>query len=192
MVGGTPEVGSLSKKLRSAKPENLFKMNSTHKLVSFLMNVPHETRDKITVELKNGTSVKGMILNCSPTMNLSLENVSLVVPNQDPEMLQFMNIRGNQIRQIILPDDLNIDHVLEMSMAHRGGKNTDGKDNKDNIRGGRGRGGIARGGRGGRITRGRGRGMPSRGRGGSRGGFSSRGSRGITGSNSQPLAKRRI
>lgn len=151
-------------------------MNSTHKLVTFLMNIPHETRDKITVELKNGTSVKGVILNCSPTMNLSLENVSLVVPNQDPEMLQFMNIRGNQIRQIILPDDLNIDHVLEMSMANRGGKKKDDKEV-------RGRGGFR--GRG-RISRGRGRGM-ARGRGGFRG----RG-RGITGSNSQPLANRRM
>lgn len=85
------------------------------KLVRFLMTLPSATNQPVTVELKNGNSVNGQILSCSPLMNLSMKNIKLIQPHQDPQLMQFMNIRGNQIRQILLPDDLNIESLLSRS-----------------------------------------------------------------------------
>ncbi|GEQ71000.1 hypothetical protein JCM33374_g4681 [Metschnikowia sp. JCM 33374] len=87
------------------------------KLVRFLMNLPSATNQSVTVELKNGSSVNGQVLSCSPSMNISLKNIKLIQPHQDPQLMQFMNIRGNQIRQILLPDDLNIESLLSKSSA---------------------------------------------------------------------------
>lgn len=128
------------------------------KLVRFLMNMPNATNQPITVELKNGNSVNGQLLSCSPLMNISLKNIKLVQPHQDPQILQFISIRGNQIRQIILPDDLNIDNLLANSVVKIKGLGA-GPGNKD-LAGGNDRkptrGGF-RGGRGGGASRGRGR-----------------------------------
>ncbi|CAK7895717.1 small nuclear ribonucleoprotein Sm D1 [[Candida] anglica] len=128
------------------------------KLVRFLMNMPNATNQPITVELKNGNSVNGQLLSCSPSMNISLKNIKLVQPHQDPQILQFISIRGNQIRQIILPDDLNIDNLLANSVVKIKGSGA-GPGNKD-LAGGNDRkptrGGF-RGGRGGGASRGRGR-----------------------------------
>lgn len=85
------------------------------KLVRLLMNLPSATNQPVTVELKNGNSVNGQVLSCSPLMNLSMKNIKLIQQHQDPQLMQFMNIRGNQIRQIILPDDLNIEDLLSKS-----------------------------------------------------------------------------
>lgn len=164
------------------------------KLVAFLMNLPHATRDQVTVELKNGTSVKGEILSCSPVMNISMKNVKLSLPHQDPQQLQFMNIRGNQVRQVLLPDELNIEHVLETIST----KTFPTQDAYRTFSGSRGRGGrgISRGSFGGRgrgSARGgfssRARGGAMRGRGAHTPGFR-RGGGTVTGSNSQPLGKR--
>lgn len=87
------------------------------KLVRFLMNLPSTTNHPVTVELKNGNSVNGQLLSCLPLMNLSLKNIKLIQPHQDPQLMQFMNIRGNQIRQVILPDDLNIESLLSKSQV---------------------------------------------------------------------------
>lgn len=125
------------------------------KLVRFLMNMPNATNQPITIELKNGSSVNGQLLSCSPLMNISLKNIKLVQPHQDPTLLQFISIRGNQIRQIILPDDLNIDTLLANSVTKIKGQGA-GPGNKDLVSSVRKptRGGM-RGGRGG--SRGRGR-----------------------------------
>ena len=79
------------------------------KLTRFLMKLSMET---VQVELKNGTIVSGTILNVSPTMNISLKNVKMTVKDRDPVMLDFINIRGNNIRLAILPDSLNLDTLL--------------------------------------------------------------------------------
>lgn len=85
------------------------------KLVRFLMNLPGATNQPVTVELKNGNSVNGQILSCSPTMNLSMKNIKLIQPHQDPQLMPYISIRGNQIRQVLLPDDLNIENLLSKS-----------------------------------------------------------------------------
>lgn len=86
------------------------------KLVRFLMNLPEVTNQTVTVELKNGTTLNGQLLSCTPEMNLSLKNVKIIVLYHEPQLLQYINIRGNQIRQIILPDDLNIEVLLLKSV----------------------------------------------------------------------------
>lgn len=91
------------------------------KLVRFLMNLPSATNQPVTVELKNGSSVNGQVLSCTPLMNLSLKNIKLIQAHQDPQLMQFMNIRGNQIRQILLPDDLNIETLLAKSVVRMKG-----------------------------------------------------------------------
>ncbi|CAI5756306.1 unnamed protein product [Candida verbasci] len=85
------------------------------KLVRFLMNIPQSTNQPVTVELKNGNIINGHITSCNPQMNLNLKKVKLQQPLQDPIQLQYINIRGNQVRQIILPDELDIDGILAKS-----------------------------------------------------------------------------
>ncbi|KAL6449672.1 SMD1A Small nuclear ribonucleoprotein SmD1a [Candida maltosa Xu316] len=121
------------------------------KLVRFLMNIPNSTNQPVTVELKNGNVISGTLLSCNPSMNLNLKNVKLQQPLQDPILLQFINIRGNQIRQIILPDELNIESVLAKSETKIKGQGA-GPGAKP-VTNGRGRGGFRGRGRG----RGRGR-----------------------------------
>lgn len=81
-----------------------------------------------------------------------MKNIKLIQPHQDPQLLQYINIRGNQIRQVVLPDDLNIDSILAKSVVKLKGHGA-GPANKTPLSARTPRGG-ARGGRG----RGRGRG----------------------------------
>lgn len=114
--------------------------NPKMKLVRFLMNIPNSTNQPVTVELKNGNIINGTLLSCTPLMNLNLKNVKLQQKYQDPILLQYINVRGNQIRQILLPEDLNIDSVLEKSQTRIKGQGA-GPSAKPVKRGGlRGRG----------------------------------------------------
>lgn len=91
------------------------------KLVRVLMNLPSATSQPVTVELKNGTSVNGQLLLCLPLMNLTMKNIKLIMPHRDPQLMPFMSIRGNQVRQVILPDDLNLEQLLAKSVARTKG-----------------------------------------------------------------------
>ncbi|QLG71948.1 hypothetical protein HG535_0C03000 [Zygotorulaspora mrakii] len=106
------------------------------KLVNFLKKLKNE---QVTVELKNGTTVWGTLQTVSPQMNATLTDVQLTLPNKRANSegnalasvylangelstdtstnttttsLQYINVRGNTIRQIILPDSLNLDSLL--------------------------------------------------------------------------------
>ena len=115
------------------------------KLVRFLMNLPSSTNQPVTVELKNGNSVSGQLLLSTPSMNLTLKNVKLVQPHQDAKILQCINIRGNQIRQILLPDDLNLDALLSRSVVRIHGHGAGPGSRDDSKRRVAGRGGRGRG-----------------------------------------------
>jgi len=123
------------------------------KLVRFLMKLNNET---VTVELKNGTIVHGTITGVDVSMNTHLKTVKMTVKGKNPVTLETLSVRGNNIRQFILPDTLNLDTLLVDDTPKS-------KPKKDGGRG-RGRGGASRGGDRGRGGRGRG------GRGGDRGG----------------------
>ncbi|XP_052815226.1 small nuclear ribonucleoprotein Sm D1-like [Mya arenaria] len=126
------------------------------KLVRFLMKLSHET---VTIELKNGTQVHGTITGVDVSMNTHLKAVKMTVKNKDPQQLDSLSIRGNNIRYYILPDSLPLDTLL-IDDAPKG--RIRGSGGRRDDRGGRG--GSRGGSRGGGGGRGRGRGGP-RGRG---------------------------
>lgn len=117
------------------------------------MKLSHET---VTIELKNGTQVHGTVAGVDVSMNTHLKAVKMTVKNKDPQQLDALSIRGNNIRYYILPDSLPLDQLLIDDAPKSRVKKRDGKAPMGR---GRGRGG----------PRGRGRGGP-RGGGGSRGG----------------------
>ncbi|AET40034.1 mRNA splicing protein SMD1 Ecym_5270 [Eremothecium cymbalariae DBVPG len=127
------------------------------KLAHFLMKLRNE---QVTIELKNGTTVWGTLQTVSPQMNATLTEVRLSLPSKTskasvasvyltgavPQIgegdrsttsLQYINIRGNTIRQIILPDSLNLDVLLvdknEVSRLKRAGKVTNDPTRKRRI-----------------------------------------------------------
>ncbi|CCF59187.1 hypothetical protein KAFR_0G01530 [Kazachstania africana CBS 2517] len=122
------------------------------KLVNFLKKLRNE---QVTVELKNGTTIWGTLQTVSPQMNVTLTDVALTLPNNNHSnspsalasmyltgkgpsnegatsgdkittSLQYINVRGNTIRQIILPDSLNLDSLLidetQLNRLRRQGK----------------------------------------------------------------------
>ncbi|MCJ1232154.1 RNA processing protein [Varicellaria rhodocarpa] len=111
----------------------------------------------ILVELKNGETLNGHLINCDTWMNLTLKEVVNTSPEGDkfwrcPEVY----VRGNNIKYLRVPDEI-VDLV---------------KDQQQTQSLNRGRsGGVHRGDHGGRGDRGRGaRGGGGRGRGRGRGG----------------------
>ncbi|KAI9657241.1 MAG: RNA processing protein [Alyxoria varia] len=109
------------------------------------------------VELKNGETLNGHLINCDTWMNLTLKEV--VHTSSDGETffrLPEIYVRGNNIKYLRVPDEI-IDIVKDQ------------QQNQQQMRGGRG-GGQQRGDHGGRSDRGRGAGRGARGRGRGRGG----------------------
>ncbi|KAH9515658.1 mRNA splicing protein smd1 [Bulinus truncatus] len=131
------------------------------KLVRFLMKLSHET---VTIELKNGTQVHGTVTGVDVSMNTHLKAVKMTVKNKEPQQLDSLSIRGNNIRYYILPDSLPLDTLL-IDDAPR----SKARGKREAPIGGRGRG------RGG--PRGRGRGGPRGGGGGGARGGGPRGGR---------------
>ncbi|KAG9100704.1 mRNA splicing protein smd1 [Ceratobasidium sp. 370] len=124
------------------------------KLVRFLMKLNNET---VTVELKNGSVVHGTLTGVDVQMNTHLKNVKLTSRNRDPQALDTLSIRGNNIRYFVLPDALNLDALLvDDAPKPKGKKKEDARGRGRGGRGGdRGRPGGGRGGRGGGRGRGR-------------------------------------
>ena len=75
------------------------------KLVRFLMKLSNET---VTVELKNGTVATGTVAGVDNKMNIHLKAVKMVLRNRNPQKLETLSIRGNNVRYVILPDSLNL------------------------------------------------------------------------------------
>ncbi|GFZ46464.1 Small nuclear ribonucleoprotein Sm D1 [Saitozyma sp. JCM 24511] len=127
------------------------------KLVRFLMKLNNET---VTIELKNGTIIRGTITSVDQQMSTHLKSVKLTLRSQSgqpPVSLDSIAIRGNNIRYFILPDSLPLDTLL-VDDAPRAKKRKEGAAAAARGRGGRGgpRGGGRGGGRGGPRGRGRG------------------------------------
>uniref|UniRef100_A0A060THE7 Small nuclear ribonucleoprotein Sm D1 n=1 Tax=Blastobotrys adeninivorans TaxID=409370 RepID=A0A060THE7_BLAAD len=111
------------------------------KLVRFLMKL---TSESVQIELKNGTVIAGTIVSVSPNMNTTLRGVKMTIRNRDPISLDFINVRGNNIRYYILPDSLPLDTLLIDDAPKPKGRNRQERTDR-----GRGRGRVrARGRRG--------------------------------------------
>ncbi|KAI6866113.1 hypothetical protein KC343_g13077 [Hortaea werneckii] len=97
------------------------------------------------VELKNGETLNGHLVNCDTYMNLTLKEVVQTSPEGDKFFrLPECYVRGNNIKYLRVPDEI-VDVVKEQQAAQQA------------QRGGRGGGMSGRGDHGGRGDRGRGR-----------------------------------
>ncbi|KAK1822880.1 hypothetical protein LTR12_002602 [Friedmanniomyces endolithicus] len=111
------------------------------------------------VELKNGETLNGHLVNCDTYMNLTLKEVVQTSPDGDKFFrLPECYVRGNNIKYLRVPDEI-VDLVKDQQQSQqsqRGGRG--GSQHRGDHGGGRGdrgdRGGRGRGGGG----RGRGRG----------------------------------
>ncbi|KAK0270028.1 hypothetical protein LTR91_008573 [Friedmanniomyces endolithicus] len=111
------------------------------------------------VELKNGETLNGHLVNCDIYMNLTLKEVVQTSPDGDKFFrLPECYVRGNNIKYLRVPDEI-VDLVKDQQQSQqsqRGGRG--GSQHRGDHGGGRGdrgdRGGRGRGGAG----RGRGRG----------------------------------
>ncbi|EGO59065.1 hypothetical protein NEUTE1DRAFT_116371 [Neurospora tetrasperma FGSC 2508] len=113
------------------------------------------------VELKNGETLNGHLIQCDTWMNLTLREVVQTSPEGDKFVrLREVYVKGNNIKYLRVPDDV-IDIAREQQHSqhggHRGGRG--GGQNRGDYGGRGGRGGRGGGDRGGhRGGRGRGRG----------------------------------
>ena len=79
------------------------------KLVKFLMKLVNES---LTIELKNGTVIKGTIVAVDMSMNTHLKAVQLTIKGKDTMNMDHLTIRGNNIRYFILPETLHLESLL--------------------------------------------------------------------------------
>ena len=79
------------------------------KLYMIIKKIVHEP---ITLELKNGIVIHGVLQNVDKCLNIFLKNVKRSVKNSNSIFLKGIAIRGNNIRYIILPNWLNLDSLL--------------------------------------------------------------------------------
>ncbi|EED15526.1 U6 snRNA-associated Sm-like protein LSM4, putative [Talaromyces stipitatus ATCC 10500] len=97
------------------------------------------------VELKNGETLNGHLVNCDNWMNLTLKEVVQTTPEGDRFFrLPEVYVRGNNIKYLRVPEEI-LDVVREQQQhqpSNRGGRGGrgDGKDRGRGGRGGRGRG----------------------------------------------------
>ncbi|KAI2468780.1 hypothetical protein F4781DRAFT_396854 [Annulohypoxylon bovei var. microspora] len=113
------------------------------------------------VELKNGETLNGHLIQCDTWMNLTLKEVIQTSPVGDKFVrLPEVYIKGNNIKYLRVPDEI-IDLVKEQQHGQQGGFRG-GRGGHGQQRGDHGGRGGDRGGRGGRGQgRGRGRGRGS-------------------------------
>ncbi|CAG9334894.1 unnamed protein product [Blepharisma stoltei] len=79
------------------------------KLVRFLMKLVGET---VIIELKNGTIVQGTVIGVDINMNTHLKTVKLTLKKKNPILMDHLTIRGNNIRNFVLPESLPLDTLL--------------------------------------------------------------------------------
>ncbi|KAI1634981.1 like-Sm domain-containing protein [Biscogniauxia mediterranea] len=115
------------------------------------------------VELKNGETLNGHLIQCDTWMNLTLKEVVQTSPEADKFVrLPEVYVKGNNIKYLRVPDEI-IDlakdqqhHGHGQQSGFRGGRGGHGQQRGDH--GGRGGDRGGRGGRGQGRGRGRGRG----------------------------------
>mmetsp|Transcript_42972 Transcript_42972/g.101044 ORF Transcript_42972/g.101044 Transcript_42972/m.101044 type:complete len:83 (+) Transcript_42972:34-282(+) len=79
------------------------------KLLQIFRKIKNES---ITVELKTGVSVQGILIEIDKNMNLYLKNVKRTSKREHSVFISEISIRGSSIRYIILPVWLNIETLL--------------------------------------------------------------------------------
>jgi small nuclear ribonucleoprotein D1 len=78
-------------------------------LFFFLKKILNET---VTIELKNGVIIHGILSKFDKSMNLYLRHVKKCLSKSKSIYFESISIRGSMVRYIILPDWLNLDLIL--------------------------------------------------------------------------------
>ena len=82
-------------------------------ILSFLKKILNEA---VTIELKNGVIIYGLLTRFDKSMNLYLKNVKKSVNQEKFFSFESICIRGSTIRYIIIPDWVNLDLILIENM----------------------------------------------------------------------------
>jgi small nuclear ribonucleoprotein D1 len=90
------------------------------------MKLSNET---VSIELKNGTVISGTIVGVDLAMNTHLKTVKMTVKGKNPVSMEFLSVRGNTIRFYVLPDNINLDNLLQDTVVRPKPKKTDSKIN---------------------------------------------------------------
>ena len=113
------------------------------KLVRFLMKLTNET---VTIELKTGSEVRGVVTGVDMQMNVHLKRVEIRLKGATATTsAEALTIRGSNIRYVILPETINLD-ILLIDDSHKIRPPGPAATAKASARGGRGRGGSRGGG----------------------------------------------
>jgi len=70
--------------------------------------------ESVTIKLKSGVSINGIILEIDKNMNVYLKNVKRTFKEEKHVFIREISIRGNSIRYIILPVWLNFETLLSI------------------------------------------------------------------------------
>merc|ERR1711976_808565 len=76
----------------------------------------------VTIELKNGSSVKGTLIGADLMMNCHMSGVTLKTKklrDGDSLKLDKFSVRGNTIRYVILPQDINLSQKRKHTMQDK-------------------------------------------------------------------------
>lgn len=84
--------------------------------------------------------MSGTVVSVSPNMNTTLRNVTMTIKGREPITLQYINIRGNNIRYYVLPDSLPLDTLLIDDTPKPKSRKPEAPAVRARGRGGRGRG----------------------------------------------------
>ncbi|AFP65604.1 small nuclear ribonucleoprotein D1 (nucleomorph) [Chroomonas mesostigmatica CCMP1168] len=68
--------------------------------------------ENVTIELKNGVYISGLIVDIDKHMNIYFKNAKRTLNERNTIFIDHMFIRGNKIRYIILPNWFNFDSVF--------------------------------------------------------------------------------
>ena len=66
----------------------------------------------VTIELKNGILINGIVVKIDSKMNVYLKNAKKMIDHKNFNTFENICIRGSKIRLIILPTTFNIDFMF--------------------------------------------------------------------------------
>lgn len=78
-------------------------------LIRFLKNLKNET---VTIECKDKLIYNGIVSAVDHEMNVTLKKATLKIADNEEQPLDVTVIKGSSIRNIVLPDTMNLDYNL--------------------------------------------------------------------------------
>lgn len=76
------------------------------------MQIALRQRERVTLELKNGTSIQGVLIGMDFGMNAHLKDAKIKVKGKNRVKVQLLYIRGANINYVIFAHTLNLETIL--------------------------------------------------------------------------------